>query len=87
MSEKLILRAQAVISGGLALSGEIYVPDFIGGDPYLGKYVVNPDFAGVRLETKNKILSQDVLVNPIEVSRVSNTSDGITVFIGGITNG
>lgn len=59
----------------------------VGGDPYTGDYVVNPDFSGKTLETKNKTMDEDVIVNPIEVARVSNPSGGTTIYIGGITNG
>lgn len=54
---------------------------------YTGEYEVDPDFERTILETKNKVLTDDLVVNPIEVSRVSNTSGGTTVYIGGIING
>ena len=54
------------------------------GDPYTGAYNVKPDFNGTILETENKIMTDDVTVEPIEVARVSNTSGGTTVYIGGI---
>ena len=59
----------------------------ISGKPYEGEYLVNPDFIGITLPTKDRVLNKDVTVNPIEVSRVSNPSGGTTVYIGGITNG
>lgn len=58
-----------------------------GGDPYTGDYVVDPSFVKSALPTKDKLLLEDVTVNPIEVARVSNLSGGTTVYIGGITNG
>lgn len=54
------------------------------GDPYTGAYNVKPDFNGTTLETKSKFMTDDVTVEPIEVARVSNTSGGTTVYIGGI---
>ena len=54
---------------------------------YTGDYVVDPDFEGVTLATRNKVLTDDITVNPIEVSRTSNTSGGQTVYIGGIIDG
>lgn len=60
---------------------------FVGGDPYLGDYQVDPSFKEHVLSTRNKLLTQNVTVNPIEVSRVSNPSGGTTVYIGGMTNG
>lgn len=59
----------------------------VGGDPYAGEYAVDPDFTGHTLPTKNKLLLENVVVNPIEVTSVSNTSGGKTVYIGGIFNG
>lgn len=58
-----------------------------GGEPYTGKYTVNPTFGTQTLETKNKHLRDNVTVQPIEVSRVSNPAGGKTIFIGGTTNG
>ena len=72
---------------GVVLQGKLYLPEVSGGTPYKGTYVVDPDFTGTTLETKDKVLSEDVVVNPIEVVRVSNPSGGKTVFIGGISNG
>lgn len=59
----------------------------VGGDPYTGDYVVDPSFVKSTLPTKDKLLLEDVTVNPIEVARVSNPSGGKTIYIGGITNG
>lgn len=59
----------------------------VGGDPYTGDYVVDPSFVKSTLPTKDKLLLEDVTVNPIEVARVSNPSGGTTIYIGGITNG
>lgn len=59
----------------------------VGGDLYTGDYTVNPDFHGKTLETRNKTMDEDVIVKPIEVTRVSNPSGGTTVYIGGIANG
>jgi len=67
-----------------AIAAEV-VP--VGGDPYAGEYEVDPDFTGHTLLTKNKLLLENVVVNPIEVASVSNTSGGKTVYIGGIFDG
>lgn len=67
-----------------AIAAEV-VP--VGGDPYAGEYEVDPDFTGHTLTTKNKLLLENVVVKPIEVASVSNTSGGRTVYIGGIFNG
>lgn len=54
---------------------------------YRGDYVVEPDFTEQVLATKNKMLMDNVKVSAIEVQRVSNTSGGRTVYIGGLING
>lgn len=72
---------------GVTLQGKLYLPEVAGGTPYKGTYVVDPDFVGTTLKTKDKVLSEDVVIHSIEVARVSNPSGGTTVYIGGITNG
>lgn len=54
---------------------------------YDGAYTVDPDFERHVLGTKSKLMRDDVTVNAIEVQRVSNTSGGRTVYIGGLING
>lgn len=56
-------------------------------NPYTGEYEVDPNFDTQILETANKTLVEDVTINPIEVSRVSNPFGGRTVYIGGEING
>lgn len=56
-------------------------------ETYRGAYTVDPDFDGITLETRGKVMRDDVTVKPIEVARVSNTQGGKTVYIGGIING
>lgn len=51
---------------------------------YLGPYIVDPIFETITLETNDKKMTDDVTVNPIAVSRTSNLSGGITVYIGGL---
>lgn len=53
-------------------------------EEYHGAYIVDPDFVGKTLGTRNKLMRDDVTVNPIEVSEVSNLAGGKTVYIGGI---
>lgn len=52
-------------------------------DPYEGAYEVMPSFAEQALPTAGKQMLADVTVHAIPVSRTSNLSGGITVFIGG----
>lgn len=56
-------------------------------ETYTGAYNVEPDFDGETLETKGKLMTDDVTVQPISVSRVSNQQGGRTVYIGGIIDG
>lgn len=51
---------------------------------YTGVTEVDPDFDGVTLHTANKVLVNNITVNPIKVESVSNLSGGRTVYIGGI---
>ena len=59
----------------------------VGGEPYDGPYTVTPDFEAQDLATKDKILKDNVTVDPIAVARVENPAGGKTIFIGGIFNG
>lgn len=50
---------------------------------YDGKYVVTPSAeANITLETKKKLLHEDIKVNKIPYFEVSNNAGGQTVFIG-----
>lgn len=61
-----------------------YIVNQISGDIYKGTYIVDPSFDEQTFETKNKTMLNDMTVNAIEVSRVSNIQGGTTVYIGGI---
>ena len=54
---------------------------------YTGEYDVDPKFTAQKLATNGKKMRDDVTVEAIEVQRVSNTSGGRTVYIGGLING
>lgn len=75
--------------------GEILLSDMVGGDfgvfypvsgdtrePYEGAYEVDPEFDPIVLGTREKWMTDDVTVNAITVSRVSNPQGGKTVTIG-----
>lgn len=51
---------------------------------YEGPYEVDPTFSDIILNTKQKLMSDDVLVNEIAVHRVTNLSGGLTVTIGSV---
>lgn len=63
---------------------------YLGGDTcerYVGEHDVVPNFEQQVLPTKDKKMSEDVTVQAIPVSTVSNLSGGNTVFIGGVFDG
>lgn len=51
---------------------------------YTGEITVDPDFDGTVLMTANKVMNQNITINPIQVESVSNPAGGRTVYIGGI---
>ena len=67
--------------------GPIFEISGSGVEIYQGDYIVEPNFTEQVLATKNKMLTDNVKVSAIEVQRVSNTSGGRTVYIGGLVNG
>lgn len=52
-------------------------------EKYEGAYAVTPTFEQQTLHTKDKLLTDDVIIDEISVVKVSNTSGGNTVIIGG----
>ena len=71
----------------LSVAFDVTIRDGGGGEPYDGPYTVTPDFETQELATKDKILKDNVTVDPIAVARVENPAGGKTIFIGGIFNG
>lgn len=58
--------------------------------PYTGSYEVTPSVAGEQvLQTKDKYMTDNLVILEVPYSEVSNTVDGITVYIGNevLTNG
>lgn len=53
---------------------------------YEGPYSVAPTFEDQTLRTRDRLMHDDVTVDAISVSSVSNTAGGRTVYIGGIIN-
>lgn len=51
-------------------------------EPYRGDYSISPSFQPQTFDTKDKRMTDSLIVEPIRVSRVSNLSGGNTVFIG-----
>lgn len=76
------------MSGMGALAGSVAIPQVAEALLYDGPYEVKPKVEqSIVLATKDKRMKNDVIVDPIEVVRVSNPTGGTTVYIGGITNG
>ena len=71
----------------LSVAFDVTIRDGGGGEPYDGPYTVTPNFETQELATKDKILKDNVTVDPIAVARVENPAGGKTIFIGGIFNG
>ena len=67
--------------------GQLFEISDSGIEVYRGAYLVEPDFMEQTLYTKDKKMLNDVTVKAIEIQRVSNTSGGRTVYIGGLING
>lgn len=63
---------------------DISTPTYLDSDIYTGAVDISPDFDGVILATAHKLVTDDIIVAPIQVENVSNTSGGVTVYIGGI---
>lgn len=51
-------------------------------EKYDGEYEVIPTFEGQVLETKDKVMQNNVTVTEIPVFETSNTAGGTTVYIG-----
>ncbi len=55
---------------------------YMGGEPYDGEYEVIPRLTQQILETKDKLLEQDLVIEKIPITSVSNQSGGNTIIIG-----
>ena len=49
---------------------------------FQGEYAVTPTVDGTSVPTKDKLMEDDLTVNPIPYFDVSNTSGGTTIYIG-----
>lgn len=50
---------------------------------YKGDYEIVPKLESQEMETKNKLMDKNITVEGIPITRVSNTSGGNTIIIGG----
>ena len=65
------------------ISGFVNVGGTIRQESYDGSYEVTPTIEQQILQTKNKTMINDLTIKSIPYSEVTNTSNGITVTIGG----
>lgn len=85
------VNANKVVSGTLTIAQKVTgsISGKIGDHQYSvydGPYTAIPKFESQELETKDKMMKENVEVEPIYVSKVSNPAGGTTVYIGGIFN-
>ena len=65
---------------GVKVGGEFYrVGDY---EFFDGPYKMKPTFENQTLQTKNMAMKDNVEINPISITKVSNQSGGNTVIIG-----
>ena len=85
------VNANKVVSGTLSIAPKVTgsISGRIGDHQYPvydGPYTAQPKFESQKLETKDKMMKENVEIEPIFVSKVTNLSGGTTVYIGGIFN-
>lgn len=81
------IRVNASLSGDVQAGASLgqTVIQYVGEtNPYTGSYIIDPDFEGQVLQTRQKYMIDNVTINPIQVESVSNIKGGRTVYIGGI---
>ena len=63
--------------------GEVHtVTKLVGGDLYEGEYTVIPKVIEQTMPTKEKVLTEDMIIKSIPFFKTSNNSGGNTVYIG-----
>lgn len=72
------------IQSHMALNGKVTVSS--GHEYFNGDYEVIPKIESQSLETKDKLMSKDVLIKSIPYYEVSNPQGGNTVYIGSDLN-
>ena len=72
------------ISGKERLVGDIAISDTaaVRPDTYEGSYEIKPTTESQILQTKEKLMKDDLTVKAIPYAEVTNSSNGITVTIG-----
>ena len=74
---------QAEIGKVCTLDGGLTIPSSVNAKTYDGEYVVIPTFKTKTLETKRKLMKDNVTVEKIPVFKTENLGGGYTVVIGG----
>ena len=65
------------------INGGLTIPSSVNAKTYDGEYVVIPTFKTKTLETKQKLMKENVTVEKIPVFKAENLGGGYTVVIGG----
>ncbi len=83
-----VITSEIQISGAVSSKGKIcgFVTASSGGGspPYTGEYDVTPNVRNdIVLYTRNKLMTENVLVRKIPQHEVTNASGGKTLIIGG----
>lgn len=73
------LELDEVSAPGLEIDSQIVI---VSGAQYEGSYSVTPRLDAVVLPTAGLVMRDDLTVEEIPVSRVTNPQDGLTVIIG-----
>lgn len=58
------------------------VTEYIGGERYMGDYIITPKVEPQTMQTNGKVMEDDVTIKSIPFFNVSNMSGGSTVYIG-----
>lgn len=59
-----------------------HITKYVGGELYAGDYTVTPKIEEQEMQTKGKVMTENIMVKSIPFFNVSNTSGGSTVYIG-----
>jgi hypothetical protein len=73
------------LTGRICSEGALvgYLSKPVGYDKYEGSYEVTPDSEQQTMTTKNKLMTNDVTIQPIPYYEVENSQGGTTIIIGG----
>lgn len=76
------INIEAVQDESIEMTLDVAIVEGTGGEPYEGEYIITPlPYQETILQTKDKILSEDIRVLEIPYFETSNVS-GLTIYIG-----